>query len=279
MAAETAPALLYLDLLKKALTYTLWQEAGTPIEIVSAKKAFPARWLGGGAARLLRCAGVQMVKLPTETEEDRKSGRIWPMHADTMIGLQRLDNIQFCAESVIREGIRGDFIETGVWRGGACIFMRAVLAAYGVRDRRVFVADSFAGLPRPDAEKYPADAGDELYTVSELAVSQEQVQNNFRRYGLLDGQVVFLKGWFKDTLPAAPIERLALMRLDGDMYQSTTEALVTLYPKLSAGGYCIIDDYAIGACRRAVTDFRSQNKIVSPIQQVDWTGVWWRKEA
>jgi hypothetical protein len=278
MAVETPSAQLYLDLMKKALTYTLWPETGTPIELLKSRRSSRTRRLARGLARLLRYADLQLVKLPTASQEERESGRIWPIHADTMIGIKRLDNIQFCAVSAIRDGIPGDFIETGVWRGGACIFMRAVLAACGVKDRRVFVADSFAGLPKPDAGKYPADAGDKLHEAPVLAVSLEEVQNNFRRYGLLDEQVVFLNGWFKDTLPRAGIEKLALMRLDGDMYQSTMEALVALYPKLSVGGHCIIDDYALPACRQAVDDFRSQNGIGSPIQKVDWSGVYWRRE-
>ena len=86
----------------------------------------------------------------------REEGRMWPGYAHTMIGLKRLDNLQFCVESVIREGIDGDLIETGVWRGGACIFMRAILAAYAIEDRKVYVADSFEGMPKPDVEKFPA---------------------------------------------------------------------------------------------------------------------------
>ncbi len=156
--------------------------------------------------------------------------------------------------------------------------MRGILAAHGVGDRRIFVADSFEGLPKPDEDKYPADRGDKLNTNRLLAVSQEDVENNFRRYGLLDHQVVFLKGWFKDTLPNAPIDKLAIMRLDGDMYGSTMDALLNLYPKLQAGGYCIIDDYgAIKGCRQAVDDYRSTHRIVDELMEIDWTGRFWRK--
>jgi hypothetical protein len=195
-----------------------------------------------------------------------------------MIGLKRLDNLEFCIEEIIAKGVPGDLIETGAWRGGATIFMRAVLKAYGVTDRCVWVADSFAGLPPPDAGKYPHDAGDRLHEARELAVSLEQVKANFDRYGLLDDQVRFLKGWFRDTLPTAPIERLAVLRLDGDMYQSTMDALANLYPKVSQGGYVIVDDYsAIPACRQAVHDYRSANGITEEIRDIDWTGIFWQK--
>jgi O-methyltransferase len=103
------------------------------------------------------------------------------------------------------------------------------------------------------------------------------VRSNFAKYGLLDDQVVFLKGWFKDTLPVAPIGKLALIRLDGDMYGSTMDALLALYPKLSPGGYCVIDDYALDGCKKAVTDYRKNSGISAPIEHIDWTGAYWRK--
>ncbi len=183
-----------------------------------------------------------------------------------------------CVESLLRAQVEGDLIETGVWRGGACIFMRAILAAYGITDRRVFVADSFCGLPPPDLQRYPHDRESSFHEHNTiLGVSRAEVEANFGRFGLLDDQVVFLEGWFKDTLPNAPIEKLALMRLDGDMYESTTQALESLYPKLSIGGFCIIDDYAIDACKRAVDDYRSQMRSEEPITTIDWTGVYWQK--
>jgi len=205
-------------------------------------------------------------------------GASWPSRAMTMIGLNRLDNIQELGRDVISRNIPGDFIETGAWRGGATIFMRAILLAHGVRDRVVWVADSFEGLPRPNPELYPADAGSKFHEYDQLAVSIEEVKDNFRRYGLLDDQVRFLKGWFKDTLPVAPIEKLSILRLDGDLYESTMDALVHLYPKLSVGGYIIVDDYgAIDNCRRAIHDYRDKHQISDPIIKIDWTGIYWMK--
>src|SRR5205814_6734396 len=151
----------------------------------------------------------------------------------TMVGHRRLENIQMCVEDVLRNQVPGDLIETGVWRGGASIFMRAVLKAYGVTDRKVWLADSFEGLPVPKDE----NDGQDLSQVDYLKVSVEQVQANFARFGLLDDQVKFLKGWFSDTLPNRPVERLAILRLDGDLYSSTMDALRALYDRVSRGGY------------------------------------------
>ncbi|MGP0068511.1 MAG: TylF/MycF family methyltransferase [Isosphaeraceae bacterium] len=209
-------------------------------------------------------------------EPIRAEGLDWPARAHTMIGRKRLDNVRICVEDVLARGVPGDLIETGVWRGGATILMRAILKAHGVTDRVVWVADSFAGLPPPDSNQYPQDEGDRLHTFGELAVALEQVQDNFRRYGLLDDQVRFLEGWFRETLPSAPIERLAVLRLDGDMYQSTIEALESLYDKVSVGGYVIVDDYGnVAGCRQAVHDFRDARGIRDGIRPIDWAGVYW----
>lgn len=95
----------------------------------------------------------------------------------------------------------------------------------------------------------------------------------------MDEHVKFLKGWFKDTLPNAPISKLSLLRLDGDMYESTMDAITVLYPKLSIGGYLIVDDWgAVAGCKKAIEDYRKENNITEPIIEIDWTGVYWRKE-
>jgi O-methyltransferase/8-demethyl-8-(2,3-dimethoxy-alpha-L-rhamnosyl)tetracenomycin-C 4'-O-methyltransferase len=209
-------------------------------------------------------------------ETARLKGRDWPVAAHTMIGLTRLHNLRQLTEAVLQNSVPGDLIETGVWRGGACILMRAILKAYECCDRRVFVADSFEGLPPPDP-KYPADQGDIHHTYSELTVSIDEVKDNFAAYNLLDEQVVFLKGWFKNTLPTAPIDRLAILRLDGDMYQSTMDALTAFYHKLSSGGYCIVDDGNVPNCRAAIEDYRKWNGINDPIIDIDGWGFYWQK--
>jgi O-methyltransferase len=179
---------------------------------------------------------------------------------------------------VLADGVPGDLLEAGTWRGGAAILMRAVLEAMGDTDRTVWVADSFQGVPPPDPARYPADRGDTHWTWDDLAVPLEEVRANFAKYGLLDDRVRFLEGWFKDTLPTAPIERLAVLRVDGDLYESTLDALEPLYPKVAAGGFVIVDDYGcVPACKLAVDEFRERHNITAPLEQIDWTGVLWRK--
>jgi predicted O-methyltransferase YrrM len=110
-----------------------------------------------------------------------------------------------------------------------------------------------------------------------LRVDLESVRANFAHHGLLDAQVKFLPGWFQDTLQTAPIAQIAVLRLDGDMYESTWLALEALYDRVAPGGFVIVDDYgAIQACRQAVEDFRARRGITAPIETIDWTGRFWR---
>lgn len=197
----------------------------------------------------------------------------------TMIGRIRLDNIKYCVESILQHNIAGDLVECGVWKGGACIYMRGILKAYGVSDRTVWLADSFRGLPLPDPETdEDLDLSRERFP--QLAASEAEVRRNFERFGLLDSQVKFLNGWFCDTLPQAPISRIAVLRMDGDLYSSTMDILYNLYDKVSAGGYIIVDDYgAIPQCARAVQEFRQGRGIISPLEDIDGVGVFWQKEV
>jgi hypothetical protein len=209
----------------------------------------------------------------------REFGLDWPSTALTMVGSHRLHNFRKLIERVIRSGVPGDIIETGVWRGGASILARAVLKAWGVTDRRILLADSFQGLPPPDESRCPADQGSDLHTYEQLAVSLEQVRANFEAFGLLDEQVVFMPGWFRDTMPNTPSSCLAVIRLDGDMYESTIDPLVHLYDRLSPGGWVIVDDYSLfPGCKAAVQDFFAMKKINPRLRPIDKIGVYFRKE-
>lgn len=267
----------YLDLMKRVLTRFDLEEGYRPLD-VDDRSSRGRRLLVDLVCRQLRRRGLDVVRLTAFDPDARREGRDRPAAAETMIGLKRLDNLENCIRDVLNDGVPGDLMEVGAWRGGATIFMRAALEALGDPDRRVWVADSFDGLPRPDPEEFPADAGDTHWTRRGLAVSLEEVRRNFDRYGLLDDRVCFLKGWFRDTLPGAPVERLAVLRLDGDMYESTIVALRALYHRVSPGGYVIVDDYgALESCRRAVEDFRTEHGVTEEIATIDWTGAFWRR--
>jgi O-methyltransferase len=266
-------ASLYLDLMKRTLTYLVYgQEQFAPIKR-------PENFLKAKVHDALRHRDIVPMRALAINREARINGRDCPPIAYTMIGIKRLENLQQCATDIIRDNIPGDFIEAGTWRGGAAIFLRAILKIYGIENRSVYVADSFEGLPPANPGRYPADVHLDFSGLN-LAVSLDQVKLNFSRFDLLDDQVQFVKGWFKDTLPGLKDRTWSLIRLDGDLYESTIDSLRHLYPNLSPGGYIVIDDYGgISSCREAVHDFRDMNQIKEQIHEVDWTGAYWQKQA
>lgn len=209
----------------------------------------------------------------------RDEGLDWPRTALTMIGRKRLRNYGELIERALAEGIEGDVVEAGVWRGGASIYARAVLATHGVTDRKVVVADSFEGLPPPDEDRYPLDAGSRLHDFDELGVGEEAVRAAFARHGLLDEQVVFVRGWFRDTMPTLPVTSIAVLRLDGDMYESTWDVLVHAYDKVTPGGFVIVDDYIHAPCRAAVEAFLGPRGLDPEIVPIDRVGAWFQKPA
>lgn len=267
---------LYIDLMKKVLTGNHRLDNLEYFPLYPAPFFFTKPLLA--LDRILRLKKHAICQIHTYTEEMFINGKGWPTHADTMIGIKRLENIEECIENIIQNKIPGDLMEAGVWRGGAGIFMKALLKEKNIINRNVWMADSFEGLPKPDTAKYPADKNDKLNQFQELVVPLDKVKYNFEKYNLLDSQVKFLKGWFKDTLPSAPVEQLALLRLDGDMYESTMDVLKNMYPKLSTGGYVIIDDYSLPSCKQAVGDYRVENNVTEKIETIDWTGIYWKKE-
>ena len=262
---------LYADLLKRTLVNWFYGHTVTrDMELISVRRKAMAAVLNRFGYRAVEAAALPMDQL-TDGIGTYSNGSY------TLIGLKRLDNVEHCVRTVIRDGVPGDLLEAGVWQGGTCIFMRGMLKVLADTSRTVWVADSFAGIPAPDLAAYPQDADEYLHTVNELAVSVETVRSNFARFDLLDDQVQFLEGYFKDTLHIAPIEKLAVLRMDGDMYQSTWETLDALYPKLSPGGFLIVDDYARDNCAKAVADYREEHRITEEVISVDWTGAYWRK--
>jgi len=272
--APTTPAELYLDLMKRILTRALIarrMERHTAMPRSGLK-----RLVFRPLSSCLNDMGLEMVRLrPSEVNHYLEPGHE-AYHrcedAETMVGTRQLDNMQSCIRSVLDDKIQGDMVEAGVWRGGMSIFMRACLKAYGVTDRTVWLADSFAGLPPIDRSVDTCD-----WNSGDMAVSLEEVQRNFARYGLLDAQVGFVKGFFNDTLPG-PIGKLSILRADADLYASTTDVLSALYPKLSSGGYVVLDDYSnLRDCRQAIDNYRREHGITEEIQAIDRNSVFWRK--
>ena len=212
----------------------------------------------------------------------------WPETGLTMVGTESLKKLQMVIDTVVHDGIEGDFLEAGVWRGGASIFAKGVIESLGEgRDRKVWVCDSFEGYP-----KNTSNEDSEFYsTLLALIESEEKVRRNFNEYGLLDAQVRFVKGFFWETLPLLRklpfFSKIAVLHADGDMYESTMDILFNLYDRIPIGGFLIIDDYnpVKDPARRATEQFRTMHDITEPVyavvydkDQETYNKAYWRKE-
>lgn len=267
----------YITLLKAALRNSLYESSKPPTKADLARM-----WLFKQELRVkFRAArSPDALKLSPRDLYWTMQGNLLPSH--TLGSQENVDNVHSCVEAVLRDGVPGDLLEAGVYRGGQSILMKGILEAYGVKDRKVILADSFEGLPEPDADANLDDviAHELLKKVGLFAAGEDVVRENFARYGLLDENVVFIKGWFNESLPKADIGPLAIMRLDADYYHSTMDALTNLYPKLSVGGWVILDDYGhpLG-CRQAVGEFRAEHGITDPILMADAQVGYWQRTS
>ncbi len=282
----------YLELVKDSLLNALYPELEAQLLHVAMHLSyrqpltFESIWNAReddallSAIRSARDAGDTLVLRGLDAqgmEAVRPELRNYIEFAHTLVGRRRLDHLQGCVETVLREQVPGDLVEAGVWRGGASILMKAVLTSHGDDQRRLWLADSFRGLPPPS---HAEDAGFDMSAsvLPFLAVSAEAVSDLFRRYGLLDERVKFVEGWFHQSLVKVDSARLALLRIDADLYSSTFEVLTALYPVVSPGGFVIVDDYRIlPPCRKAVDAFRDGAGSTEPLEIIDGHAVAWRK--
>lgn len=309
LAAAATPQALYLDLMKRTVSNIIYED-------------HPYSFYDDQRQPLI----ADQFRL-----DRRVNGEDFPREAHTMVGIKRLNNLQQCVETVLKENVPGDLLEAGVLRGGAAIFLRSILKAYGITDRKIIACDTFrpsmrpgrnfaldfgmrlmsllAWIPLKGLQRYLFDLSLKLppekrsFPVAESPSDEavfsvvfflrhlrwycqphkdqtglEAMRSHFARYGLLDDQVQFVKGFFSESLPAASIGPLAMIRLDGDLYESTRDAIVPLYPKLSPGGYCIVDDYyAFTDCQRAIDEYRAAHGITAEMHRIDKMAVYWRK--
>lgn len=257
----------YLDLLKQVITGSLFVESSW-LPIVQPKSSLKA-----AVIRFLGRRNFIMLKVTPFNTAKREGGEDWPLIGYSMAGHKRIDNVRDLIASVVDENVEGDFVECGVWRGGSSMYAKAALNLLG-SDKHVWLCDSFEGMPvQKDVDKVdPALAGHPI-----LIADLPSVKGNFERFGLLDDKVHFVKGWFSESLPTAPIEKISILRLDGDYYSSTMDALQALYDKVSPGGYVIVDDYnAFAGCKAAIHDFFAEKGINPELVTIDRIAVYWR---
>jgi len=221
--------------------------------------------------------GTKKVSASNFNSERRNKGHDWTYLGSTMTGILRLNNLQELLLRVFSSRVHGDYVETGVWRGGSSIFARGVMRAYGQAERAVYLCDSFRGLPPGDRKLHKRDSGWDRTPY--LEVSTQVVASYFEEASLMDDKVVFVKGFFNDTMPilVPQISSIAVLRLDGDMYESTVDVLYHLYDKVALGGFVIIDDWYGFPAKDACEDFFLAHGISPEILSIDQYAVYWQK--
>lgn len=233
---------------------------------------------------IIRTPSATLTSLDSVTEGPfnatlRNEGKDWPMHGYSMAGNVRLQNVQQSLEAVLSEGIPGSFVECGVWRGGASIYAAAVLHAYGITDRDVHLVDSFKGLPPNTTDKDTVAWSKMKF----LMIPLEKVQDHFRSFGLLGPRVHFHQGYFRYALPrwrGGDRSPIAVLRMDGDMWESTMDQFYNLWDDIAPGGFIIVDDYGVVVeARKAVHDFLDHHGYQVAIHDIDGVGAWFRKPA
>jgi O-methyltransferase len=201
----------------------------------------------------------------------------------TMTSVERMYALWQAAGHVARAGIPGDYVECGVWRGGSSMLAALTLAGAGDEARRLWLYDTFEGMSEPTERDRAFDAAapisaewDAFRTAngSTLAyASLDEVQANMNRAQIAAERLEYVAGKVEDTIPARAPERIALLRLDTDWYESTRHELEHLYPRLSPGGVLIVDDYGHWAgAREAVDEFLASLHRPPLLTRIDYTG-------
>lgn len=270
---------MYLELMRRALTRHNMERHQTVMP--ANPYGFVFNWKVGLAERanhLLRKFGFEIAKTVEPSSRAREMGQDWPINAETMIGIRRLEQLHFAMHTLKNEKIKGSLMETGVWRGGACIYMAAFCKVYQY-EKEIIAADSFRGLPVPDPENEKENQESNWHAIPYLSVSLEDVKSNFADYGLSGEEIRFVPGFFSDTLPSLDVDEIALLRLDGDMYSSTIDVLENMYDKVVEDGFVIIDDYRLDSAQSAVSDFLEKRGLSPAFEKIDEDAIFWRKTS
>jgi O-methyltransferase len=197
------------------------------------------------------------------------SGLFRRVRAHTMCSPARLRSLYEGVKYIAGKHLEGDLVECGCARGGSAALMALSLRQIGER-RKMWLLDTFEGLPAPTADDPDFEIAG-LFTGSCLG-QLDEVRDLFKRLVIADG-VQFVKGLFQDTLAATPIERIAMLHIDGDWYESVKVCLEALYDKVVPGGVIQLDDYGYWkGARKAVDEFLAKREIDVPLERLDYSG-------
>lgn len=227
--------------------------------------------------------GSQGTRMPVEAT-DADAALIGSLRPFTMTSPERLWSLLGAVRHVVSEGIPGAFVEAGVWRGGSVMAMCHELQQLGVTDRELWLYDTYAGMTAPTENDVEASSGttatDMLATTAVgdgnnvwCVAGRLDVEANVRSTGYPMDKVTFVEGDVAKTLDEHAPERIALLRLDTDWYESTRRELEVLYPRLAVGGVCILDDYGHWqGARKAVDEYFAARGHRPYMHPIDYSG-------
>ncbi|MFO0700112.1 MAG: TylF/MycF/NovP-related O-methyltransferase [Nitrospira sp.] len=229
---------------------------------------------------------------PHRSAENEQRQQIWEkVQSYTMVPEPAMAFLIDQVITLIAGRVSGVLVECGVWRGGSSMAMLlAQQAAFGRVERPVYMLDSFQGLPPVTAKDGPLasqwqQGGDPQNFLNNCRAAREELDHALARMDFVPGEYKIVEGWFEQTVPRVAEEispnSIALLRLDGDWYDSTRCCLDALMPMVSEGGVVIIDDYyAWDGCARAVHDYLSSCDVAYRIRSIpQWYGAYFIKKA
>jgi len=201
----------------------------------------------------------------------------------TMTSTERLYAIYKSVEYLVYNDLDGDFVECGVWKGGSSMMIALSLLKFKLRDRKIYLYDTYEGMSQPTEddinyanniakikfEQSKNSAGGSDWCRSEI----DEVKKNLYSTGYPKENLIFIKGKVEDTLPGHMPEKLVLLRLDTDWYESTLHEMEHLYPVLTKKGVLIIDDYGHWrGCKKAIDEYFQKSDIRILLNRIDFTG-------
>ncbi|XWV25715.1 macrocin o-methyltransferase [Tupanvirus soda lake] len=193
----------------------------------------------------------------------------------SMCDTNKINQMKFLLDNVIKKNINGSIVETGVWKGGMGMWIKCILK-YHNDCRDVWLFDTFKYFPN---SQYQTDINIHGITniLFEKMPSADNVKYNFQKFGLLDDKIHIVPGNFNDTLSLVNPGKIAILRLDSDYYDSTLYVLEMYYWRVVKGGYVVIDDYNNNhvGCKKAVNDFRSKYNIINSIYDAHNESIYW----
>lgn len=204
--------------------------------------------------------------------------------AYTLIHVERMYSLYKAVQYVVKKGVPGDFVECGVWKGGASMMMAMTLKKMGDTGRTLYLYDTYAGMAKPTAEDKATMPG--ARAVDDIWEQNQKGDHNEWCYGPLDGvkaamartgypadKIVYVKGMVEDTIPKTVPGKIALLRLDTDWYSSTKHEMEHLYPLLVRDGILILDDYGYWAgARKAADEYLASRGEVILLHRDDYSG-------